>query len=193
MMLRRMLLAFAALLLTLSAQALDFTVDPVHSDVGFSVRHMMVSNVNGTFGEFSGAFTLDAEGKLAALTGTIQVTSIDTNNAKRDAHLRTPDFFDVPNNPTITFVLKSYEGDAKQGKATGTLTMRGVSKEITLDVELSGVVVDNSKTQRSGVALTGSINRFDYGVSFSKAMETGGLMVSDTVKLSIDLQGVVKK
>ena len=193
MMLRRMLLAFAALLLTLSAQALDFTVDPVHSDVGFSVRHMMVSNVKGTFGEFSGAFTLDAEGKLAALTGTIQVTSIDTNNAKRDAHLRTPDFFDVPNNPTITFVLKSYEGDAKQGKATGTLTMRGVSKEITLDVELSGVVVDNSKTQRSGVALTGSINRFDYGVSFSKAMETGGLMVSDTVKLSIDLQGVVKK
>lgn len=192
MKLHRLFLTALILLLAAGVRAVDFEVDAVHSAVGFSIRHMMVSNVRGGFGEFGGSFSLDEAGKLTALNGTVKVASIDTNNTKRDDHLRSPDFFDVANHPTMTFVLSKYEGDAKQGKATGTLTMRGVSKEVVLTVELSGVVVDNRKARRSGLSLTGEINRFDFGVSFKSVMETGGLMVGDMVKLTIDLQGVAK-
>ncbi len=183
------LAAVALALLPAALPAADFTVDPVHSSVGFAVKHMVVSTVRGQFTDFEGTFTLDDKGeKLLALSGQVKVPSVNTANEKRDDHLRSPDFFDAKTFPAIAFKLKSVEGT----KATGTLTIRDVSKDIVLDVAVGGVVKGPDGKLRGGFSLNGTINRMDFNVKFSKALETGGLMVGEEVRIIVEVEGVAK-
>lgn len=176
----------AALLLNSSALfAAPYTLDVSHSQVGFKVKHMMVSTVSGNFSGFSGSYDLE-KGVLKSLSGTIKATSINTGIVKRDDHLRSADFFDVAKYPEITFNLLSHKGK----KVTGNLTMHGVTKKVTLDMDMGGVVTDPMGNQRSGFVLTGTINRKDFGLTWHKGMEAGGVVVGDEVKLVIEIEGI---
>lgn len=176
-------------------QAEAWTIDPAHSSAQFSVRHMMVSTVRGEFTRLSGTVELDEKDVTrSSVEATIDATTIDTRNERRDGHLKSADFFDVANHPTITF--KSAKVDkASDGrlKVTGDLTIRGVTRPVVLDVEaLSPVVRDPQGNLRSGTSATTRINRKDFGVSWSANLDGGGLVVSDDVNITIDIE-LVKK
>jgi polyisoprenoid-binding protein YceI len=194
-MLRRTLLALSALaLIAAPASAQTWTIDPSQSSATFTVRHMMVSNVKGSFGRMEG--TVDFDGtNIAGLKANakIDTTTITTNNEKRDAHLKSPDFFDVAAHPTITFVSKRAE-DAGAGKfrLIGDLTMRGVTKEVVLDVEGPTDPFTAQGNRRVGATATTTVNRQDYGVSWSRALDGGGVVVSDEVRITIELALVQK-
>ncbi|UFH60268.1 YceI family protein [Sulfurovum mangrovi] len=167
-----------------------YNVDPDHSHIGFKVKHMMISNVNGKFDTFSGTFEYDEKTKtFKSLNGTVEVKSINTENAKRDEHLRTSDFFAAAEYPKMTFVLEKVEGDTAYGK----LTMRGVSKDVALEFENNGMVKDPWGNTRVGVALSGKINRIDYGIKYNEILEAGGVAVGETVKITIELEGILAK
>ncbi len=184
----KLIAAAAAMALSSSLLlAAPFGVDAAHSSVGFKIKHLMISNVTGTFNAFSGSYDLE-KGALKALEGHIKVASIDTGIEKRDAHLRAPDFFDVEKYPEITFVMTSFGGDS----VTGDLTIRGVTRSVTLDAEVSGTVTDPWGGTRSSVSLSGAIKRSDFGMTWNKAMETGGIVVGDKVKLMIEIEGIAK-
>ncbi|WP_345971907.1 YceI family protein [Sulfurimonas diazotrophicus] len=184
----RMLGAAAALSLSTSLLlGAVYDVDPTHSNVGFKIRHMMISNVNGRFAEFSGNY--DLEGKvLKALSGTIKSASVDTDNAKRDDHLRSADFFDVAKYPEITFTMTSFDGDS----VTGELTIHGVTRSVTLEAEVSGTIKDPWGMTRSSIILEGSIKRSDFGLTYNQVLEAGGVALSDKVKITIELEGIAK-
>ncbi|UFS61532.1 YceI family protein [Sulfurimonas sp. HSL-3221] len=184
----RMLGAAAALSLSTSLLlGAVYDVDPTHSNVGFKIRHMMISNVNGRFAEFSGNY--DLEGKvLKALSGTIKSASVDTDNAKRDDHLRSADFFDVAKYPEITFTMTSFDGDS----VTGELTIHGVTRTVTLEAEVSGTIKDPWGMTRSSIILEGSIKRSDFGLTYNQVLEAGGVALSDKVKITIELEGIAK-
>jgi polyisoprenoid-binding protein YceI len=181
-----------ALLAATSAQARDYNVDSVHSNVGFKVKHMMVSNVRGHFSDFSGTMSWDPSAPQdAKVNVTVQVTSLDTDNDKRDDHLRSADFFDVQAHPTATFVSTKLEpqgGD--KFKLYGDLTLRGVTRPLVLDLALVGAAPDGS---RVGWEATATFNRQDFGVSWSKVLDNGGVAVSDEVTLELEIQGVLPK
>ncbi len=190
----------AALLLTSStalAEKLPFQLDPAHSEVGFSVKHLVIATVKGRFAKYDGTFNFDdAKGELTDLDVKIDATTINTNEAKRDEHLNGPDFFDTKANPSITF--KSDKAETKKGKTskiTGMLTMRGVSKKLTLDVDYKGMVKDAWGNDKVVFVATGKINRKDYGVSWNKSLDKGGVAVGDEVTIVIDgqAQKVAKK
>lgn len=189
------LATIAALATAAPASAATYDLDVAHSNVGFSVRHLGVSNVRGAFKEFTGSFDFDpANPEVWKVEATIQAGSIDTRNDKRDEHLRSPDFFDAANHPTLTFHstgLKAVEGERYQ--LMGDLTMRGVTKPIVLDLELLGTVKDPGGNQRAGFSATCKINRQDFGLAWSKAIETGGLVVANEVTITIEAEGVMKK
>lgn len=170
-----------------AASAAMYKVDVSHSTVGFKVKHMMISTVTGKFGNFSGSYELD-KGVFKSLKGDIKATSIDTGIAKRDDHLRAPDFFDVAKYGDITFVMTS----ATKDKMTGNLTIRGVTKKVTLDIDMGGTVEDPWGNQRSGFVLTGQINRKDFGLNWNKAIEAGGVVVGDEVKLIVEIEGIAE-
>jgi polyisoprenoid-binding protein YceI len=175
-------------LLTLSAfgvSANELPLDTAHSAVTFSVPHMVVSRTKGSFGEFDGSLTV-VDGKVTGAKAVIQVKSIDTKNQKRDDHLRNPDFFDVEKFPTITFVSTKIEG----GKLVGNLTIRDVTKEVSLDMEFLGPVKDPWGKIRYGLNATGVIDRTEFGLTWSKSMEAGGLVVGNDVQLSISVEVV---
>ncbi|WP_294922401.1 YceI family protein [Sulfuricurvum sp.] len=169
------------------ASAAMYKVDVSHSTVGFKVKHMMISTVTGKFGNFSGSYELD-KGVFKSLKGEIKATSIDTGIAKRDDHLRAPDFFDVAKYSDITFVMTS----ASKDKMTGNLTIRGITKKVTLDIDMGGTVEDPWGNQRSGFVLTGQINRKDFGLNWNKAIEAGGVVVGDEVKLIVEIEGIAE-
>ena len=167
-----------------------YNVDPSHSHMGFKVKHMMISNVNGKFDTFRGAFEYDEKTKtLKSLNGRVEVKSINTENAKRDEHLRTSDFFAAAEYPEMTFVLEKVEGDTAYGK----LTIRGVSKDVQLEFENNGLIKDPWGNTRVGLALSGKINRFDYGMKYNEILEAGGLAVGETVKINVELEGILAK
>lgn len=182
-------------LVTTPALAATYDVDVSHSSVGFSVRHMGVSNVRGAFSEFSGSFDFDpADPKSWQVEATVQVGSIDTRIENRDNHLKSPDFFDAENHPTITFRstgVKPLENGRYQ--LAGDLTIRGVTKPIVLDLELLGTTTDMRGNELAGFTATGTINRQDFGLSWSKVLETGGLVVGNEVKLMIEIEGIRRK
>lgn len=180
---RNLLLALA--LGSTVASAALYEVDQAHSNVGFKVKHMMISNVSGSFGDFTGSFDL-ADGTLNALKGTIKTISIDTDNQDRDKHLRSADFFDADNHPTITFELTKQEGT----KVHGDLSIKGITKPVVLTLESGGEMKDPWGNMRTAFALEGEINRKDFGLAWNKALETGGVVVGETVKITIDIQGV---
>ena len=179
---------FWALSPALAADA--YKIDPAHSSVGFSVRHMGVSNVKGHFDEFTGSVVLD-NGSLQAATATIQVKSVNTGIEKRDNHLRTADFFEAAKYPDITFKTKKVEKSGDETVVTGDFTMRGVTKELRLSVTLSGPIKDPQGNTRVGLEAKATVNRKDYGMKFNAVMETGGLMVGDEVTIEINA-GAVK-
>ena len=164
-------------------------IDATHSVVGFNVRHMMVSKVRGRFADFSGSVTVEDDFAKSTATGSIKSGSIDTNNADRDAHLRTNDFFDAENHPTIDFVATGVRGG---DTVLGDLTIRGTTHPIELDLEITGVGVDAYGKTRAGLSLTGSFNRKDYNVSWNNALDGGGVVVGDKVGIELDLAVVLR-
>jgi polyisoprenoid-binding protein YceI len=172
----------------------DYEIDPVHSRFGFVARHAMVTKVRGHFADFTGTVHVDgADPKGSKVELTITVTSVDTGSEQRDAHLRTNDFFDAEHYPTITFSSTSIEqAGPSTFEVTGDLTIRGVTRQVTLEVELTGAAKDPWGGERIGFEASTVINRKDYGVSFDAPLEAGGVLVSDKVTIEIDIEAVKK-
>ena len=179
----------------LPAQAAEtFNVDPGHSEVGFQIRHL-VTQVRGKFTDYKGTILLDpAKPESSNVQFDIKAASIDTGVADRDKHLRSADFFDVEKYPEITFRSKSVKVTGKdQYAVTGTLTLHGVSKDITLPVTLNGTVKDPWGNQRAGWSTETTLNRKDYGIVWNKALDNGGALLGDDVKVAINLESVKAK
>lgn len=167
-----------------------WNVDPSHSRVGFRVKHLGISNVHGEFHDFDGRFVI-AEDGTATASGTVKVASIDTNEGDRDGHLKSADFLDADTYPEITFQSTSITAtDEDTYEITGDLTMHGVTKPITLTAEIGGSDVDMYGNTRVGLEATAELSRSDYGMKFNAALGSGNMMVSDTVKLDLDIQAV---
>jgi polyisoprenoid-binding protein YceI len=186
----------AAVLTTLAAlplRAETFAIDPNHSEVSFQIRHL-VSHVRGRFNDFSGAVQMDPKNLAASsVEFHIKATSIDTNQPDRDKHLRSGDFFDVEKFPEITFKSKSIAAAGKDKyNVTGTLTMHGVSKEITLPVSYLGQVKDPFGNTRAGFETETTLDRKEYGIVWNKAIDNGGVMLGDDVKVAINLESIKK-
>lgn len=173
-----------------SAGTSTWTIDPTHTGVEFAVRHMMIATVRGRFSEVAGTLILDeAEPKRSSVKVTIGVASIDTRADQRDGHLRSPDFFDAERFPAMTFRGKRMEGDFdSEFRLTGDLTIRDVTREVTLDVENQGRGRDPWGGERIGFQARGKIDRTDFGLRWNQALEAGGVLVSDEVRLTIDAQ-----
>jgi polyisoprenoid-binding protein YceI len=169
-----------------------YAIDPAHSRIGFVARHAMVTKVRGSFNEFEGTGYLDAEHpEQSRLSLTIQAASIDTRHADRDNHLRGNDFFDMETYPEITFVSTRVEPSGEDHfEVTGDLTIKGVSRPVTIDFEYDGVATDPFGNERIGFEGTTTINRKDWGVSWNAALETGGVLVSDKVTLEFEVSAV---
>jgi polyisoprenoid-binding protein YceI len=192
----RRLLIVVALALPAFAQAATWTLDPPHTSVQFSVRHLMVSTVRGAFGKVSGSVEADEKDLTRSkIHATIEAASIDTRIEKRDAHLKSPDFLDVARYPTITFVSKKIE-QAGPGhfKVTGDLTLHGVTREVSLDVEgPTPEIKDPRGNTRAGAEATTKINRKDFGLVWNQVLETGGVAVGDEVTITIDVEATKDK
>lgn len=176
------------------AGASTWTIDPSHSEVGFAVKHMVIATVKGRFNAVSGTVELDEQDVTRSrIEVSIDTGSIDTREAKRDEHLRSADFFDVENHPQMTFVSRSIErvGDDRL-KLTGDLTIRGTTREITLDVEDLGRGKDPWGGDRAAFSATGKLDRLEYGLKWNQALETGGVLVSNDVRISLDVELVRK-
>jgi polyisoprenoid-binding protein YceI len=173
-----------------AAQAASWDIDGGHSNVGFSVRHLMVSNVRGTFKTVSGTVELDeTDPSKAKVVATIDTKSVDTGDVKRDEHLRSPDFFDSAKNPQMTFTSKSVKRAGKGWKVTGDLTIRGVTKEVVLDVSaLAPSVKDPWGGVRTGFTATTTIDRKDYGMEWNKALDNGGIALGNEVKITLEIE-----
>lgn len=170
-----------------------YAIDVSHTQVGFAVRHMAVSKVRGRFGTFEGTLELAEDPTESEVSLTIDATSVDTRDENRDNHLRSNDFFDVENNPTWTFTSTAITAEsATEWKVQGDLTIRGVTKPVTLDVSLEGVVKDPYGNHRVGFSASTTINREDFAVSFGAVMEAGGLVVAKKVDLEIELEAVLQ-
>ena len=166
--------------------ATKWNLDTTHSEITFKVRHMMISNVKGAFNTFTAEVEAEDDTfKNAKVTATIQTDSIDTNNADRDTHLKSADFFNVEQNPTITFESASLADDV-----TGHLTINGVTKPVQLEVEFGGINQDPWGNTKAGFTFEGKIKRSDFGLNWNAALETGGVLVSDEVKIAGELQFV---
>ncbi len=173
-----------------------YEIDPAHSNLQFSVRHMMMSNVKGTFTGVSGFVTYDpANPGTSGIEAKIDVSTVSTNDEKRDGHLKSPDFFDVAQFPHMTFrSTKVDKKEADQMVITGELTLHGVTKPVTLEVEeVSDEGQDPWGNTRIGAAVKGKIKRSEFGLTWNAALETGGVMVGDDVKLEFDLEMVKAK
>ncbi|MES2703306.1 MAG: YceI family protein [Bacteroidota bacterium] len=166
-----------------------WNLDAAHSEVQFKVRHMMVSTVTGHFNKFDATVEMqDDDVSTARVHFTADLSSITTNNEQRDGHLRSGDFFDAENHPQIIFDSTKMEQAGDDYKLHGTLTMRGVSKPVVLDVEYGGVIQDPWGLTRAGFSVAGKLSRKEFGVSWSQVTETGGIVVSDEVKLHANVE-----
>lgn len=188
---------FAVLFLALSLTvcAADYEVDLAHSSATFKIKHLGISTVTGRFDKFSGTVSLDpADPKTLKTTATIDVASIDTDNDKRDEHLRKPDFFDAAKFPQITFVSNGVKETGKNKYAiSGDLTLHGVTKPVVLDAEFGGALKDPWGGERVAFTASTVINRLDYGVGPEQKLETGGLMLGNEVRIEIEIEAIKKK
>jgi len=190
---RRIIMYFAFLILTMPAFASAATYDiaPAHSSFNFKVRHLTVSNVAGTFGKVKGTAEIDDK-QITALRVevTLDATSIDTGHAQRDEHLRGPDFFDVAKYPTLMFVSRKISRiDANKIQVTGDLTIRDVTKEVTVDIEgPTPEIKDPGGKMRRGATGTTKVNRKDFGITWNKTLDNGGLVVGDEVNISVEVE-----
>lgn len=167
-----------------------WTIDPSHSEVGFAVTHLMISKVRGRFATVSGTVTYDeADFSQATADVTIDAASIDTREDKRDAHLRSADFFDVERFPALTFKSRRVLGQSPRAlQLTGDLTIRDVTREVVLDVEFTGAQTDPWGNQKSAFTATTTISRSAFGLTWNAALETGGVLVGDDVRIALDVQ-----
>lgn len=189
------LIALSVLVLPAIASASTWVIDPDHSSVGFKVRHLMVSNVKGSFTSFKGTVELDEKDVTKSkVTVAIDTESIDTNVQKRDEHLRSADFFDVAKYPTMTFSAKKIAQNGQGRLAiTGDLTLHGVTREVTLDTDaLSAESKDPWGNIRRGTTATATINRKDFGLTWNAALETGGFAVGDEVAITLEIEMIRK-
>ncbi len=171
---------------------MTWQIDPNHSSIGFAVKHMLVASVKGSFHDFDIDAEVD-EQNLAASLGTVRVrtASIDTRDDNRDAHLRSPDFFDTENHPEMVFAVKSIEPNGNDDyKIVGDLTIRDITREVVLEADAGGPFVDPWGNRKIGLSAEGKLNRKDFGLNWNAALETGGFIVGDTVRLSVDLEFV---
>jgi polyisoprenoid-binding protein YceI len=169
-----------------------WSIDPIHSEVGFSVRHMMVSKVRGKFTKFSGEIVTGEDILGSSVTAEIDLASIDTGAEQRDGHLRSPDFFDTDNHPVMTYQATGLRAGGDDYVLDGELTLKGVTKNVPLTLELNGFGPDAYGGTRAGFTATGEINRQDFGVNWNAAMETGGLVVSDKVSIHLEIEAVLQ-
>lgn len=165
-------------------------IDQSHSNVGFVIKHMMVSKVKGSFKDFKGSFNIDdKDATKTTAEATIDTGSINTDNAKRDEHLRSADFFEVTKYPKITFKSKKVEGAGADMKLTGDLTLHGKTKEVTLAItELTAPVKDPFGGTRRGLSATTKLNRKDFGLTWNKAMDAGGVVLGEEVDVALELE-----
>jgi polyisoprenoid-binding protein YceI len=171
----------------------EYTIDATHSRLGFSTRHAMVTTVRGAFKEFSGEAVVDTENPAASkVTVTIKAASIDTGVADRDGHLRSADFFDAETYPDITFVSTDVSRDGADWTVTGDLTIKDVTKPITIEFESTGSARDPFGNTRLGFEGRATINRKEWGLNWNAALETGGFLVSDKIKLDFDISAIAK-
>ena len=174
---------------TQTAGVTTWKIDPAHTSVEFAVRHMMITTVKGRFTGVDGSVTIDeAQSSAARVDVTIDAASIDTREPQRDTHLKSGDFFDVEKFPTLTFRGTRIDGDAQAFQLTGDLTIHGVTRPITLDVTHEGRGKDPWGGERVGYSATGKLRRGDYGLTWNAALETGGFLVGDEVKISLDIE-----
>ena len=174
---------------TTPAARTTWHMDPSHTDAGFAVRHLMISTVRGRFSDVRGHVTVTGDDfRTAEVTVTIGTASIDTREPKRDEHLRSADFFDVENFPTLTFVSRRVEPTGNGYNVTGDLTIRGVTRSVSLDVVDEGRIRDPWGGHRAGFTARCIIQRRDFGLTWNAALETGGVVVGDEVKLVIDVE-----
>ncbi len=172
------------------AQGVRYTIDPVHATAQFKVRHLMVANVRGELGQVTGEVLFDPrDPSRSSASVTIDVTGIDTRNADRDAHLRSPDFLDVANHPTLTFRSTTVRTAGKgEYRVDGELTIRGVTRPVTLTAEVSDEIKDPWGNVKRGVLATARLDRKAWGLTWNAVMESGGIVVGDTVEVTIEAE-----
>lgn len=163
----------------------NWKVDTAHSEIGFKVRHMMISTVSGNLTDFDASVQTDNDQFINAdFQFSAKIDSINTNNTDRDNHLKSGDFFDAENHPEMTFRSKTYDGE----KMVGDMTMRGITKEITLNVDFNGVAQDPYGQTKAGFEISGEVNRKDFNLNWNAVTEAGSIVVSDKVRLFVDMQ-----
>jgi polyisoprenoid-binding protein YceI len=168
-------------------------IDPVHSDVSFTVRHMMVSKVRGRLGAFGGEIVTAPRFTDSTVTASVDATSVDTGNSQRDGHIRTADFFEVETHPTWTFRSTAIRGAGDEYTLDGELTIKGVTRPVTFALEVNGFGPDAYGGTRAGFSATTTINRSDFGVDIAMPLDGGGVVVSEKVQVALEIQAVLRQ
>ena len=168
-------------------------LDPIHSEVSFTVKHLMISKVRGYFETFDVTIVTNEDHELSSVEAVIDVASVNTNQVDRDKHLRTSDFFKVDEFPTMNFHSTKVAAAGHDFTVEGELTLRGVTKPVTLTGEFGGVITDGYGQTRAGASATTTINRHDFGVNWNNALEAGGMTLGDDVRIGLELQVVLQK
>ena len=175
----------------MSITAGTYALDPAHTTIGFVARHAMVTKVRGNFNEFEGTLTVAENINESAANATVKTASIDTNNAERDEHVRNEDFFDVEKFPEMTFTATAFDvNEQGEGTVTGDLTIKGTTKSVDFKVEETGVAEDPFGNTRLGFEATTSINRTDVGIDFNAPLKTGGVLVSEYIKIELEVSAI---
>jgi polyisoprenoid-binding protein YceI len=186
--------ALLSLLVASNSFAADYEIDSDHSTVGFKVKHLAISNVLGKFAKFSGTFSYDPSSPTSSkVDATIEMDSINTDQLKRDDHLRSADFFDAKKFPAMRFVSRDVSGNATEMKVVGDLTIKDVTKPVTLTVQYEGQAKDPWGNDKVAFSATAKINRKDFGLTYNKVLETGALVVGEDVNIVLELEGNKKK
>ena len=168
-----------------------WVIDPTHSEISFKIRHLMITNVKGSFRDFDATiYSTGDDFMTAEIDCWINAASVDTGSADRDAHIKGPEFFDAATFPQITFEASSYENVDNDGsyELIGDLTIKGIPKKIKLDVEFGGVVRDPWGNEKAGFTINGKVNRKDWGLNWNTTLEAGGMLISDEIKISCEIQ-----
>ena len=180
--------------MTTTSTTRTYAIDPVHSDISFAIHHLMLTKIRGAFHGLTGTIRLGESGDVPTkIEAEIDVTSVDTQEARRDGHLQAPDFFNSAEHPKMTFVSTSISGSGPTFIATGNLTFRGVTKSVTLNGTVGGHVTDHKGEDRIGWSATTRINRGDFGITFNQALAGGGVMLSDEVDVTLEIQAIPPK
>lgn len=191
----KMLIVSGVLMAASAGLAETYDIDSSHSSVEFKIKHMAISNVKGTFSDFKGTFDFKpGNEKDWTVEATIQLASINTGDKDRDEHLLADDFFNAEKFPTMVFKSTSVKmKDDEEGEIMGTLTMHGVTLPVVLELEVGGTVVDPWGNERAGFSASGKINRKDWGLSYGKVLESGGLVIGNDVKIYLEVEGIKRK